>query len=137
MRKTSLKRKSKTPLARLKFELWDLCKQITRKVHGNICYTCGKQGLEGGNWQTGHFIAKSTCSRDLAYDIKNLRPQCYHCNINLSGNWIAYEARLIEDMGKEYIEELKTRNRDTKGGQFDIIYYQKKIEEYKEILEQL
>lgn len=143
MKRTALKRKSplkakkkskrvRAPITKLKKKLWELCKQITRERHGNTCYTCGKKGLEGGNWQTGHFIASSVCSTELRYDLKNLRPQCYHCNINLSGNWIAYEEHLIKDHGKKYISDLKQRNQATKGLSYREDWYLNKITEYND-----
>lgn len=131
MKRTPLKRKSRTPLAKLKDELWELCKLLTRKKHGYRCYTCGKD-VEFPH--TGHFITDATCSTELSYDLRNLRPQCYRCNMNLSGNWVAFEANLIRDHGQEYVDELKKRNQATKGLQYDILWYQRKIEEYKALL---
>lgn len=127
-------RKTKTPLKKAKDKLWSLCKQIIRTKYPNVCYTCGKGGLEGANWHTGHFLTDATCSTELSYDILNLRPQCYHCNINLSGNWIAFEQNLIRDHGKKYVEELKKRNQATKGLSYRIDWYLAKIEAYETIL---
>lgn len=134
MKRTPLRRKSKTPLAKAKDQLWELCKKITRDRYGNTCYTCHKQGLEGSNWHTGHFLTDSTCSTELSYDLRNLRPQCYHCNINLSGNWVTFETRLIADHGAAYVEELKQRNQATKGKKYDILWYLSKIEEYRGLM---
>jgi len=129
------KRKTKSDLAKAKAKLWELCKTITRLRYGNTCYTCNKTGLEGSNWHTGHYVTKSTCSAELAYDLRNLRPQCYQCNINLSGNWVAFEHRLVIDCGQSYVNDLKRRNRDTKGRKFDILWYQRKAVEYTRLLE--
>lgn len=134
MKKSPLKRKSKSPLAKKKDRLWELCKLLTRKIHGYKCYTCGAS-CEAPH--TGHFITDSTCSTELSYDLKNLRPQCYRCNIHLSGNWVAFETRLIKDNGVGYIEELKKRNQATKGGQFDVLWYDRKIAEYEALLDSL
>lgn len=132
MKRTPLRRKSKTPLAKKKDHLWELCKQLTRKVHGYNCYTCGAYSDAP---HTGHFITDSTCSTELSYDLRNLRPQCYRCNIHLSGNWISYEAHLIRDHGQGYVDELKTRNQKTKGLQYDSSWYDAKISEYEALLE--
>lgn len=118
----------KSPLKRLKEKLWSLCRDITRKRYGNTCYTCGRGQLHGSNWQTGHYISSSISSVAMRYDLDNLRPQCYNCNINKSGNWLAFEIHLQED-GVD-IEELKVRNQSTKGLQYDTLWYSKKIEEY-------
>lgn len=133
MKRTPLRRKSKTPLAKLKKALWDECRRITRTRHGNTCYTCGRTGLEGSNWQTGHYISSSICSVYLRYHLDNLRPQCYNCNINKSGNWIAYEAHLIVDHGRDFPETLKQLNRDTSGKQYDVLWYEEKLNEYKNL----
>lgn len=127
-------RKKAPTITKLKKILWELCKQITRRRYGNTCYSCGKTGLEGGNWQTGHFITSSTCSTELRYALDNLRPQCYHCNINLSGNWIAYEQHLKREKGVDFIQYLKDANQKTKGLQYDTLWYENMIEYYTELL---
>lgn len=99
-------RRKKTPEAKLKAQLWELCKQITRKRYGNDCFTCGKTGLAGSSWQTGHFIPRSTCGAFLKYDLRNLRPQCYRCNIDLSGNGALFYRRLVELEGQEFVDSI-------------------------------
>lgn len=133
----AVKKPKKRTVSKLKKELWQLCKEITRARYGNSCYTCPKTGLIGGNWQTGHFIASSVCSTELRYDLNNLRPQCYNCNINKSGNWPAFERRLIAENGAAFVTRLKQRNVDTTGLQYDTLWYEAKIEVYQEILSNL
>lgn len=130
MKRTPIRRKSKSDLRKLKDQLWELCKQITRARYGNICYTCHKGGLEKSNWQTGHFISSSICSTALRYDLRNLRPQCYNCNINKSGNWLAFERHLRLD-GVD-IEALKEENERTKGLSYRDDWYIAKIKEYEQ-----
>lgn len=130
MKKTPLRRKSKTELAKIKDKLWELCKKLTRKVYGNHCYTCGTY-IEFPH--TGHFITDSTCSTELSYSLDNLRPQCYRCNIHLSGNWLEFEKRLIRDKGEEWVKNLKQKNQQTKGLKYDILWYKAKIEEYESL----
>lgn len=127
-----LKKKSRTPEAKLKAELWELCKQIIRKKYGNICYTCGKEGLSGANWHTGHFVSSSVCGGYLRYDLRNLRPQCYMCNISLSGNGAFYYHRILDIHGQEYIDNIfADKARITK---LDRTFLEAKISEYKELL---
>ena len=132
MKRTALRRKSKTPLAKLKDQLWQLCREITFKRYGNDCYTCDAKNLTGSNRQCGHFIASSVCSSSLRYDLGNLRPQCAACNIWKSGNWLAFENHLKED-GID-VEELKRRNEQTKGLKYDELWYKEKIEEYSALV---
>lgn len=133
--KCPVKRKKKSPLQKLKAQLWELCKNITRKQYGNTCYTCNKGGLEKGNWQTGHFISSSICSTELRYDLQNLRPQCYNCNINKSGNWLAYEQHLIRD--NVDVTLLKQKNEKTKNLMYREEWYEQKIEEYQAYFDSL
>lgn len=134
MKRTPLKRKSKSPLAKLKDRLWELCKQITRKRHGYNCYTCGSYSPAP---HTGHFITDSTCSTELSYSLDNLRPQCFSCNIHKSGNWVVYEENLKRDMGADFPDKLKKRNQETKGLMYRDDWYEQKIAEYEKILAEL
>jgi len=137
LKRSPLRKKGKSELSKAKAKLWELCKAITRKKYGNTCYTCGKTGLEGSNWHTGHYITKSICSGAIAHDLRNLRPQCYRCNINLSGNWVSFDKRMKEDEGEEFTEALKKENEETKGLKYDTHYYLTRIDEYTVILEEL
>ena len=137
-RKHASKRPNRTPkITALKRKLWVLCRDYIRTTYGNTCYTCGRAGLEGGNWQTGHFISSSICSVALRYDLRNLRPQCYNCNINKSGNWLAFEQRLTADNGIEYVESLKRDNEATKGLQYDSLWYTDAIDRLQAQLSQM
>ncbi len=136
LKRTSIKKKNPKPtnVTKLKKLLWELCRDITRARHGYYCYTCGNHSEHP---HTGHFISSSICSVELRYDLKNLRPQCYRCNIHLSGNWLAYELKLKQDEGDVYVDELKDRNQATKGRQYDITWFQNKILEYEKILHEI
>ncbi len=110
MKRTFLKRKSNTPQRKLKDEIWFECRRIAQtlyKPQDGIyrCYTCNNP-IEGKGKQLGHFIAKSICGTFLKFDMRNLRWQCYRCNINLSGNGAVFYNKLREELGQEYIDEL-------------------------------
>lgn len=92
--------------SQLQKKLWIECKRIIRAKYGNTCFTCGKVGLEGSNFHTGHFIAKSVCGAYLKYDLRNLRPQCFHCNINCGGRGAEFYQKLVEVEGQKYVDEL-------------------------------
>ncbi len=129
---TKLPKVAKTPLKKLKIQLWQLCRELTKKNHGTDCYTCAALNLVGANLHTGHFIPSSVCSAALRYYPDNLRPQCYRCNIHLSGNWPAFESHLIRD-GID-IEALKHLNQATKGQKYDTGWYVRMITEYTQML---
>ena len=120
---------------RLKFNLWELCKQITRERYGYTCYTCGKNLENGVQCHTGHFIPSSTGGAYLRYDLRNLRPQCYNCNINLGGNGSMFYRKLVEREGQDYVDEIfEDKQKSIKA---DWVFYQMKIDEYTKILEEL
>lgn len=130
---TKKKPKTKNPLTKLKKQLWELCKQIIRKRYGNTCYTCKKEGLVGSNWHTGHFVASSICGAYLRYDLRNLRPQCYRCNISLVGNGAVFYDLLRSDLGQAYVDQIfADKTRVTK---LNAAFLEAKIAEYKQILE--
>lgn len=126
------KRKVTTPLGKLKKELWELCKQIIRKRYGNTCYTCDAKGLAGSNWHTAHFVARSVCGAYLHYDLRNLRPGCYRCNISLAGNGAVFYRRLVEREGQPYVDQIfADKERITK---LTPQFLREKIEEYTALL---
>lgn len=131
MKRTKLNKTGKQPISKIQNKLWDICRQIIKKKYGNVCYTCGKTGLEGSNWHTGHFIPKASCGAHLKYDLRNLRPQCYHCNLNLGGNGTLFYRNMIEREGREYVDKLfEDKNITVKA--YD--HYLMLIDKYTEIL---
>ncbi len=132
MKRTPLRKKSKSIVKKLQDKLWDECKRIIRTRHGNTCYTCGKANLGGSNWHTGHMWAKASLGSHLKYDLRILRPQCYHCNINLGGQGASFYSRMVRENGQVYMDDLeKEKQILTKA---DEIWYKEKIETYKLIL---
>lgn len=122
----------KTPEKKLKAILWQLCKEIIRKQYGNSCYTCGAEGLTGGNWHTAHFIASSICGAYLRYDLRNLRPGCYRCNVSLAGNGAVFYKNLVEREGQTYVDGIfADKTRITK---LNRAFLEEKIAEYQAIL---
>ena len=118
----------KPTISQLKKKLWELVKTACREKYGNVCFTCGRTGLEGSNWHTGHFIPSSTCGAILRYDLRNLRPQCYFCNIHAGGNGAEFYKRLVQKEGQDYVDKLFIdKNKTIKA---DILFYSKLIEDY-------
>ena len=131
MKRTGIKRKSKTLIAKLKNILWELCKSIVRRRDGTICVICGKENLDGSGWHTGHFIPSLTCGAFLRYDLRNLHSSCYYCNVNLGGNGALFLIRLEEEYGRPFVDQIiRDKNISIKA---NILFYQKKIEEYTEL----
>lgn len=117
-------------ISELRKELWKLFSLYIRTRDDFTCVTCGKKG-EGGGIHAGHFITGATCGAELYFDETNVNAQCYHCNINLSGNWVKYEEFMIKACGKEYVEKLKQRRTLEMGRKVTSEWYEAKIKEYK------
>jgi hypothetical protein len=130
MKRTPLRRKSKSPIRKLQDLLWEECKRITREQFGNTCYTCGKKGLEGSGWHTGHLFAKASVGAYLKYDLRILRPQCYYCNINLGGNGAVFYQKMLKIEGADYLERIEKDKQVTVKAD---VHYAKLLEEYKTI----
>lgn len=131
MKRSPLRKKSKASISKLQRKLWELCKTIIRQKYANICYTCGKTGLEGSNWHTGHLFPKASLGAFLKYDLRVLRPQCYNCNINLGGNGARFFEIIREVEGDEYMQKLlEDRQKTVKA--YD--HYVQTIAEYEGLL---
>ena len=129
--KTCLKKKSKQKISVIQRHLWELCKQVTRKNHGNTCYTCPATGLIGSNWHTGHLFPKASVGAFLKYDLRILRPQCYNCNINLGGRGADFYLKLLSEIGEEKMAQLqKDRQVIVKAEE----HYLKLIDEYQKLV---
>jgi hypothetical protein len=85
--------------------------------------------LVGSSWQTGHFIPSSVGGAFLRYELRNLRPQCYRCNIDLSGNGAMFYKLLVEREGQAYVDQLfLDKQKTTKA---DKIWLQSIIDKYE------
>lgn len=110
--------RKKKSVTKLKKELWTVFSQYIRLRDKGVCFTCLKvipdyfdrYGIQKPGWkagQAGHFITAANCGLSLYFHEQNVHCQCYHCNINLSGNWLEYERRIIQVYGNEKLTILK------------------------------
>jgi hypothetical protein len=137
LKRTRLKNRSKTSSAKLQRKLWELCKQLTRLKYGNECYTCNQKNLVGCNWQTGHFLPKGSCGSYLKYDLRNLRPQCMRCNLDLGGNGAEFMRRMIVREGQDYVDQLFKDKLLILSGKQSYEHYEMLLEKYKLMLEEV
>lgn len=103
--------KKPKPLGKLKKELWKefaLWVKLSRSEDGRwvSCYTCDKP-LEIGtsNCQAGHWLPKGGYPVHYFHP-DNVRCQCMHCNVHLSGNTAVFERRLRVEIGDEAVEDI-------------------------------
>jgi hypothetical protein len=87
--------------------------------------------LTGSVWHTGHLWAKASLGAYLKYDLRVLRPQCYHCNINLGGLGAEFYRRMFIIEGQEYMEKLVADRRKTVKA---YTHYQKLLLNYQSML---
>lgn len=135
MKKCRIKKESKQKISVLQRKLWVYCKALTRKIHGNTCYTCGMKDLEGSNWHTGHLLSKASLGANLKYDLRVLRPQCAKCNIWGGGMGADFVRNMIVREGQEYVDQIfRERNSGTIKA-YD--HYLMLIEKYKLMLQEI
>jgi len=134
-----MKKKSKRlkTISKLKKELWKIYALYMKLVRSNDgyckCYTCDSL-IEIGtsNCQMGHWLPKGGYSYHY-FTENNTRPQCFHCNISLSGNTAVFEYRLRKEIGNEEVDKIfKSRHFDAKR---DRLWYEEKIDYYKNKVE--
>jgi hypothetical protein len=133
-------RKRKTDRKKIEEALWVECRRIVRARHGDTCYTCGAQGLEGVNWQCGHGKPKGALPVRFKYDERNLRPQCMRCNIHLGGVSDIFIAKLEQELeGLEFLQEAcektdgtwRIKQDNTMGGKDATIFLENLLDTYK------
>jgi hypothetical protein len=107
-RATVPRKKRKTPLAKLKRDLWALFAAYVKERDGNVCFVCGATGLEGGNWHAGHLF-NSENNSVLRYHPKNVHSNCGRCNVWLRGNIAVYAARFLDVYGVECFKALDAK----------------------------
>ena len=154
MKRTGFKRKINKPLKRtplnrvsknkvpkkkpagtrlLRKKLWTLFSLFIRQRDNYTCFTCNKQAT-GSGMHAGHFITGATCPPSLYFDETNVHAQCYHCNINLSGNWVRYEEKMKDLYGKRYVDKLKLRRTMDMGEVWGEEHYKTLIDQYSKKL---
>jgi len=86
--------------------------ETTDTKNALICCTCKKlyPAFGKGCAQAGHFIGGR--HNVHLFDEKQVHGQCYNCNINLKGNWPAYQEFMRNKYGLEITESI-IQNRNT------------------------
>lgn len=100
--------KRQVSIAALKKRCWKLLSEYVRKRAATTggwaaCFTCGA-AYPWRELQCGHFVGGRTGSVLLNEEV--CRPQCVRCNVFLNGNYAAYTLRMIDEVGREKVEEL-------------------------------
>lgn len=129
-------RKKKT-LPQLKKDLWKVFSKVIKLRNAcdgwTKCYTCDRPlELNTSGTHAGHWLPKGGYPFHY-FNENNVRPQCYHCNINLSGNSEVFRRRLADEIGEQTLDEMyETRHESAKRTRE---WYEEKIKHYKTELE--
>lgn len=113
-----MKKVSAQPISKIQRLLWVECRRVAdilyKPKNGVFkCYTCGR-AVSGSNKQLGHVPwAKAALGAFLKYDMRVLRWQCYHCNINLGGAGTEAYKRMLREEGQAYVDKLEVDRQKT------------------------
>lgn len=123
------KRKS---LSYYKKKCWKVFSEWVRRKDADengmtSCYSCGRV-KHYKELQAGHLIPKSL-GLSMYFEERAVRPQCYHCNINLSGNTIPFSFKIVKEYGAGILEELEALSRTSV--KYSIPDYEEMIERYQ------
>lgn len=125
-----------SPQKKIKNKLWQECRRITFDRYNDNgiinCYTCGAFNIEGSNRQLGHCYPKGACGATMKYDLRHLRFQCYHCNINLGGMGAVFKANLEKELGKKEAKKIEKDYWSSKAKSVKAVdYYTKLLKDYQ------
>jgi len=99
-------------------------------INGMVsCVTCNKVD-ELRHMQNGHFMSRRYYS--TRWLDKNCHPQCYGCNVGLSGNYARYSLFMIDTYGLDVLQELIDLS--TQPSELTKLELQEKIDYYKGLL---
>jgi len=117
MAKAKPKKKAPKTAAKLKVQLWPIFSLHQKLVHSSDgewcqCYTCDKPLQIGTtNCQGGHCLPKGAY-KNLYFDERAVRPQCYYCNINLGGQHYDFCEKLKLEIGLDEFNDMKAHGKD-------------------------
>jgi len=136
-------KKKKISVSKQKKKAWKACSLYIRardclETTGTLdygrCFTCDiVQAFKQS--QAGHFIP----GREgwTLYDERGIHLQCMQCNVFKHGNTVEYWQRMEKKYGRELIEELLKRDKETK--QYKLIDHiemeQYFMEKYRKLIE--
>jgi len=109
MKRTPLKKRKKSPKAKLKKKTWDMFSKYIRMKYANEngyvkCITCGviKHWRE---MQAGHYIDGR--SNAVLFEEDLVHCQCFSCNCMLHGNKSEYASFMYKTYGEKRVDELR------------------------------
>ena len=95
------------------------------------CFTCSYKT----HWkkiQNGHYISRFY--KYTRWHEDNMRPQCFGCNIRMSGNSHLFRENLVKEIGEQRVKDIETKSKILFKEKDD--YIQKKIHFLEEKLKE-
>jgi len=101
---------------KLKKKLWKLISLYVRTKDADSngyvsCVTCGIT-KHFKQMHAGHFIPQAQGDA-VKFDLRNIHPQDYRCNINIGGNGAEYYPFMLKRYGEATILELRRLSNET------------------------
>ena len=124
--------------SKLKKRLWKIISEYIRRKFADhagytTCVTCGTTK----HWkelQAGHWIPQAKGDA-VRYEEENIHPQCFRCNVNLSGNAGEYYKYMLSMYGLEGMDRLVEQSNQVK--KFTVNDLLEIEKDYKERLSEL
>ena len=127
MKRTRLRRKSKNPVAKLKWLADRAFSDWIRNRDNWVCFTCEKRFTDRARMHAGHF--RSRVYTGTRYDERNVHAQCAMCNVWKRGDYAVYAVKLQKQYGQGILQELIDKSRVVT--RFGAKEYQAIIEKYR------
>ena len=140
-RKKGLRKRSRSPIAKLKAKAWRTfsryirtrdCLKTTKNPHSGKCITCGEL-YPFEKLDAGHYIHEIKHPMTYFHE-KNAHAQCQHCN-RFANKGDEYAIVLRKMYGKDILEELNALK--NQHHQFQTRELEEFIAKYKEKTEQM
>jgi len=112
MKRTKLRKHSKSPISKLKKEAWRVFSLFIRARDKYICFTCDKDLKGSRTLHAGHFISRRVNA--TLFDEINVAAQCMYCNLYNYGASGEFARRLIKKYGQKEFNNLLERGREYK-----------------------
>lgn len=108
-RKEAIKRRS---------EWEEECRAIVQKIarlrdRNDGCISCHLPSTWKGQWHGSHFRSHGAASA-VQFHLWNIHKACSSCNRDKGGNIIEYAPRLVEKIGQEKVDWLRSQNQTFK-----------------------
>lgn len=126
MKRSPLKKKSKTKISTLRNKCDLLLSPLIKKMYPN-CLLCGEPT------QVAHHHVHKSKSNALRYDLENLINLCGKCHLRLHLDESFWASKIVQIKGVEWFEELE-RKKNQITVKADVSWYENNLDRLTELL---